>query len=781
MMRKSILAVGALCFLLFLHCSNSATNPYTPNNANIVKQNSLQSLTAKHDSLVAGVAVQCTVGLNLPSQIDSFYLHLIPVGGADSIIRKGAVSSVDSAISFTLTVNSTGTYTLRFLIVRKDKTTDSLVKTIIVYSPTSPQLALFVTANDSLIVHKDYPCTLKVILPELVDSFYLSLTPAGGADSILKKEIMTAADSVIYLHLAVNATGAYSLHAGLINKDKTKITVNRNITVYPSPVPQLSWILPLKDSLIIRKEYTCSLAVTHPEQADSFFVRRIIGTTDTLLASGKASGSLTFKVAIPTVGTFSLRVLITTLSAAKDSLTRNFTGYALVPVVIPDSSSRHIYLPADSFTFSFTVTDPDSNVRFGYTWLDTATAATQSTPFMSLKPFHESFTRTVKKDALLAGLHTPIVCKANALDADSQFSQTAVCTLFVLDTTSPAITLLSPANVNDTIKNLPVVIKAVASDLAGIGSGAFNGTVMLLKRDTVSFKDTLIDTVSSLDTGKHTDSIVVLDNSGNKGHLLLSLIYQGKQLYRPEIKELSRATTEGHAFASIWLDTCVTIKDPGVTDKLKFAKDSLSWEIRDSTGKLLAYDLNTHLFTVPFPSDTEWAGTIKLTFKVWVTANPTLSDTKQPLFLAAEVWDPPVITLPNQSVCGADSTPFDIIYLDTITTVRAPDNALSSLSWTFKNGSHFGARQISKKICKLGGICGIIITRYVSVYPLLLADSKWTGTDTLTFTVTDPGHPEQPTIKSLVFTRSKLCFIIRPPLEPIQPVVPVLPKRGSQQ
>lgn len=777
MKRKSILAVGALGFLLFLQCSNPATNPYTPSSAKITPQNSFRTLTAKNDSLQTASAVQCTVGLYLPSQIDSFYIHLTPVGGMDNVFLKGAVSSVDSAIAFPLTVSTPGTYMLKFVIVKKDKTLDSLTRTIVVYSSYLPQLTLIVTSNDSLVVHKEYACTLKVTHPELVDSFYLSLAPSGGADSIFQKEIVTAADSVIFFRLTVNTTGAYSLKAAIINKDKTKVTQNKPITVYPSPSPQLSWILPQKDSLIIRKEYTSSMTVTHPEQADSFFAHHITETTDTIIARGKASGAFTFKFIIPTVGNFSLRVVITTLSAAKDSLTRYFIGYALAPVVRPDSTSFHVYLPADSFTFSFTVTDPDSNVRFGYTWLDTTSASMKSTAFLSLKPFHETLTRTVKGNVLLPGLHAPIVCMANALDADSQFSQTAVCTLYVIDTTSPAVTLLSPANVNDTIKTFPLIIKALASDLAGINSGTFNGAVMLLKRDTVSFKDTLIDTVSSLDTGKHADSIVAVDNSGNKGRLSFSLIYQGKQLYSPEIKELSRATTEGHPFASLFLDTCVTIKDPGVTDKLKFAKDSLSWEIRDSTGKLLAYDLNTHLFNIPFPTDTEWAGTIKLMFKVWITSNVSLSYTAQPLFMVAEVWDPPVITLPNQSVCGSDSIPFDTIYLDTITTVRAPDNALSSLQWTFKNGSHLGASQISRKFCRLG-ICGILKTRYVSVYPLVLADSKWTGTDTITFTVTDPGHPTQPTIKPVVFTRSKLCIIIiRPPLEPI---LSTLPKRGAR-
>ena len=149
-----------------------------------------------------------------------------------------------------------------------------------------------------------------------------------------------------------------------------------------------------------------------------------------------------------------------------DSMIKQVTVYLLLPAVVPDSSSFHITLPADSFVVRFTATDADSNLRFGYTWIDTAMGQTQTTGFVGLKPFLDTISRTVNSAALLAALHAPIVCHAYAIDADSLFSSVANCTLYVADTTKPAIRLLVP-DTSAAVSALPVTIKAIVTDLAG--------------------------------------------------------------------------------------------------------------------------------------------------------------------------------------------------------------------------------------------------------------------------------------------------------------------------
>ena len=232
--------------------------------------------------------------------------------------------------------------------------------------------------------------------------------------------------------------------------------------------------------------------------------------------------------------------------------------------------------------------------------------------------------------------------------------------------------------------------------------------------------------------------------------LLFPLTYHGKKLYPPQIKDLSRATSEGRPFAPVFLDTCVTITDPAIVDKTAFARDSIRWEIRDSSGLLLSYDLNTHLFTIPFPADSAFYGTIKLTLKVFVTNSPTtLYDAKQPSFFVTQANFPPVITLASDQCFKAFKT--DTIFLDTITTAHDPNDALSSLNWSFFEGQSFqsGFAVYSRLLPKVSVSAGLPVvnpiipilffTRHIVIDAISAADTSYYGTDSLTFTVKDPG------------------------------------------
>jgi hypothetical protein len=614
------------------------------------------------------------------------------------------------------------------------------------------------TLHDSLTAFSTVQCTVELYLPKLIDSFYVHVS-TNGKDSVVTSGAV--AGTQITFPFTVAAPGIYGLKVVVVKTNDSTDSISRTITVYSSLSAQAAFVLPVRDSLVVRREYACSLAVTHAELADSVVARLMYSTMDTTIAHVKASAGVVFKFTVPAAGAFSIRAVVTMYGGRRDSVTKNMVGYTLSPVVQPDSLSHTVFLPADSFTFKFTVTDPDSNVRIAYTWIDTVMSPPAT--FLTPKPFRETFSRTVNKARLLAAAiaKTPIVCSAVAIDLpDSNVSEIARCTLYVRDTISPAVTLLSPPpNASDTIKTLPLTIKALVTDLTGINSVTFNGSAMTY--DSLH-KDTALISVSALDTGKNVDSIVALDNAGNRSKLTFPLIYKGKQLYRPEIKDLSKATPEIKRFDTLFLDTCVSIKDPDVVNKPAFIRDSLTWLVTDSAGGQIAVPAS-HKIVIPQPLDTEWVGTIKLTFNVWITSTPSLNYTVQPSFFVTEVPDKPVILL-GQSWCS-NTGYSDTVYLDAATTVRDPDNALTSLSWKFTPGKHFKVDSLyTSRLLKteaglpieptgpvLPPIGKYFFNRHVRIGPISAADTSYYGTDTLIFTVTDPGNLSDS--KAIYFSR----------------------------
>jgi hypothetical protein len=607
--------------------------------------------------------------------------------------------------------------------------------------------------SDSLKAFTTEQCTVSLYLSDLIDSFYVHRS-FSGKDTVVAGGSVT--DTAIRFPFAVTTPGIYNLKVVIVKTDGTRDSLSRTVTVYSPLSPTLSFVLPATDSVTVRKAYACSLAVTNVELVDSFTARLRFKSIDTVIARGRPKTGISFTFVVPVAGGFSVRVGINKFGGGADSVTKNLIGSTLTPVVRPDSTAYHIVLPADSLTFKFSVTDPDSNVWKAFTWFDTASGAMLETSFPP-KTHKTVISRTIKASALLAGLKAPIVCSAVAIDfPDSNVSSIAICTLYVKDTLAPKIALLT-TDTATAITALPKIIMARVTDIAGIVSATFNGSPMTLKGDTAVFE------AASLDSGKHLDSIVAVDGVGNKSRLLFSLVYTGKQLFPPQIKDLSMAVPETKKFDTLFLDTCVIIKDSTITNKTAYARDSISWTITDSSGAKI--DTATHKITVPQPADSEWVGTIKISLKAMVKNQPTLYDTKQPSFFITEVPDKPVIQL-GQSWCSR--TPYsDTIYLDTVSTVRDPDNAPATLNWKFSKGKHFKVDSLYKSIFNptlsktTGGPIIIrpeVFTRKVRIGPISVADTSFYGTDTLTMTVTDPGALFD--TKPLYFTRSPKCLFI---------------------
>ena len=613
---------------------------------------------------------------------------------------------------------------------------------------TNPKSAAIVadssltSLKDSVAAFTSVPCTVSVYLPGLIDSFFVTRSIGSQVDTAIASGKVTAA--TFAFSLPVLYPGSYTIKVRIVKTDKTADSLTRTFIVYSPYTTLINFVLPQTDSLRYHREYACSCSISHPELADSVLAHLIYGSTDTVLVRTKAAASLSFGFTVPTVGAFSIRVNVTLLGSGVDSVTKGLIGYILTPAVTPLSVSYHVILPADSFTVWFTATAPDSNLRLAYTWIDTAVGQAQKTVFSSLKPFLDSISRTVNNATLLNGLKAPIVFHTYAIDADSLVSPVASCTLHVTDTTKPTIRLLVP-DTTVAVSALPVTIKAVVTDLDGINTVAFNGSSM---KFAPGAGDTAVDSVSSIDTGTAKDSIVAIDNAGNRTALLFPLTYHGKKLYPPFIRDLSRATTEGHAFDSLYLDTCVILTDTSIKAVAAYKRDSLSWIITDSSGAQIAVS-GTHRIMIPFPEDSSFFGTIKLTFKVFVTNTPTLYDTKQPSFFVTQANFPPVITLASDQCFKVLRT--DTIFLDTITTAHDPNDALSSLNWSFSKGNHFKVDSVysSRLLAKVSESAGLpivnpiipifLFTRRIVIDAISAADTSYYGTDSLTFTVKDPG------------------------------------------
>jgi hypothetical protein len=615
--------------------------------------------------------------------------------------------------------------------------------------------------SDSVNAFSTQPCTVEVYLPKLLDSFDVHLT-VGGKDSIIASGPI--AGTQFTFPLTVAGPGVCSLKVVVVKSNATHDSISRALTVYSSVITML---LPARDSLLLGRTYACSLIVSHPELADSILAGLLVGASDTVVFRSASAAAVGFRFPCLAAGAFSLRVTTLAHGIVRDSLTKAFAGYY---VLAPQASSFHVLMPPDTFTFTFVATDLDSNLWGGYTWTGATTNNSQQTIFPPKNLNHSTLVRTIKVlgDSTVRKFPDTIVCSAVVLYPDSMVSGVAVCTLFVSDTTKPNILLISPTDSVNPIPS-PVTVKALVTDLVGIDSVKFDSLSMVYTNDTALF------VFSPADSGRHTDSIIAIDRAGNRSRLLLTMHIQARNVAPPQVKDttLSRATSAGLPFAPIWLDTCV-ITDTSIHAKAEYAKDSLSWVITDSAGNQLSVPAS-HIFTVPFPRDSSsagvlidssFSGTIKLAFKVFVTSNPALYGVGQPSFFVTKANFPPVITFPS----GQCFTNFrtDTIYLDTITTAHDPNDPLSSLNWSFSKGKHFkvDSQYSALRLLKASESAALSVinpiiplrffNRHIVIDTVTAADTSFEGTDTITFTVTDPGGLTA--VKKVAFTRPCLIF-----------------------
>ncbi|KAA3614966.1 MAG: tandem-95 repeat protein [Calditrichaeota bacterium] len=164
---------------------------------------------------------------------------------------------------------------------------------------------------------------------------------------------------------------------------------------------------------------------------------------------------------------------------------------------------------------------------------------------------------------------------------------------------------------------------------------------------------------------------------------------------------------EGGSFATISLNNYVSDVDN--------ADSELSWEYSGNSELSVSIDnFNTATITIP---DNEWSGSETITFKA---SDPgELFDSDPAIFIVNAVNDAPVVSdIPNQTVLEGAS--FTTISLDDFVTDI--DNLDSEINWTYSGTSDL-----------------LVSINASRVATISAPDENWNGSESITFTATDPG------------------------------------------
>ncbi len=176
----------------------------------------------------------------------------------------------------------------------------------------------------------------------------------------------------------------------------------------------------------------------------------------------------------------------------------------------------------------------------------------------------------------------------------------------------------------------------------------------------------------------------------------------------PVVSDIADATiAEGGSFATINLDEFVA--DPDNLDT------EISWTVSGNVNLSVSIDVNrVATITVINP---EWNGSETITFTA--TDLGSLSGSDPATFTVTAVNDAPVVgDIPGQTV--GEGTALGTIDLDTYVT--DPDNLVTDINWTASGNVNLSV-SISPS----------------HVATITVIDPEWNGSETITFTATDPG------------------------------------------
>jgi hypothetical protein len=204
-----------------------------------------------------------------------------------------------------------------------------------------------------------------------------------------------------------------------------------------------------------------------------------------------------------------------------------------------------------------------------------------------------------------------------------------------------------------------------------------------------------------------SDSFVVQVSDGSGGTDTITVNVTIEPVNDPPVvSNISDQTiAEGASFATIHLDDFVS--DVDNTDA------EITWTY--SGNSQLTVSINNRVATIGIPSE-DWNGAETITFRA--TDPGALYDDDTATFSVTTGNDPPVVSnIPDQTI--SEGASFTTVNLDNF--VSDVDNTDAEMNWTYSGNSQLMV-SINNRLATIG-----------------IPDANWTGTETITFTATDPG------------------------------------------
>ena len=591
-----------------------------------------------------------------------------------------------------------------------------------------------------------YPCSLYVLLPGLSDSIRVVMNSTGGDMVLWKSGSLSAADTAVSLSLSFPAGVQSPLRVYLYRKNGTIDSLVKNIVVQHQTSVTLTG---LPSSINENQEYACSLYVFLPGLSDSLAVMIGVSATDKVLwrlsPLSAADTAIGLSIAFPTGVQSPLRVYLYRKNGTIDSLVKAVV-IRRPPSISPEAErySTYVNVPVHPV---FSITDPDGDIRSCQIWIDSTTGQAIVPQLTRVSATLATVTCAVSSPSF-----DSMIVFAQALDSTGNASAFAQCTVFVMDTGKPRLSLLriSPA-INDSIVNtLPCSLLVKINDDSPIDSAGY-AVNPFIKRPMTMINDTVaLAIIADLDSGSNFYEAQAWDRAGNLGTLPVPILYTGSTVYRFTFSNIiDRTINENGKFPSINLDSSISLNPPPVG--VPNWKADVAWQIMETkpdSGIKPTLNPTTRVVTFAVP-DSEWSGSESFTFIAsW---NGMATGYAGAIYKINPINDPPVIKWKSSCM----KTAFDSLLVFADTCAFDPDNKANTLSWTQDTSrSHYfqllflSTIRISKTAEASSGIViDPIFTLWNRQWKIVPKPGKkfipigkdiaWTGTDTLRIFVSD--------------------------------------------
>ncbi len=209
--------------------------------------------------------------------------------------------------------------------------------------------------------------------------------------------------------------------------------------------------------------------------------------------------------------------------------------------------------------------------------------------------------------------------------------------------------------------------------------------------------------------GSETITFHATDTDLNTGSDDATFTVQQAPNADPVVSDIPDQTVdEGSTFQSLNLDDFVTDADDPIAQ--------LTWSASGNSALSVDINAGSHMAIIGVP-DTDWNGSETIIFKATDPSSGSSEDAAT--FTLTPVNDPPVVgNIPDQSINSGES--FNSIALDDFVT--DVDNNKSELSWTVTGNTDLTPAVDGSNIATIN------------------QPANWTGSEKLTFAVTDPSN-----------------------------------------